>query len=252
MGSEATPMDWPLRDRGVTVIDFVVVSQAKSVTREEAFARSLLDLRDWMRVEARAAGSELESAEYVCTSLDPNARKGLRGVGFEARRDRPPIHLSHTYLRGSGTLDVLDRIVRGTKGTYGGAHGRVLAAYRAARSAVLNLFAFDRDPLTDDRTRTAAYRIFDKPPHAAIHYEDLDLMVGKLLELTRGRAGSSGSAAWRRKLGLGSPPEYWLEWRGTDPFDIPVLDAGFTAWDAPRAVKARVREGWLLLANRIG
>ena len=245
-------MDWPLRDRGRPVIDFVVVSQARSVAREEAFARSLLDLRDWMHVEAQAVGSELESAEYVCKFLDANARKGLRGLGFEARRDGPPIHLSHTYFPESGTLDVLDRIVRGTKGTYEGAHGRVLAAHRAAQSAVLNLFAFDRGPLADDRTRTAAYRIFDKPPHSAIHYEDFDPMVGELLGATRGRAGSSGGAAWRRKLGLGSPPEYWLEWRGTAPFDIPVLDAGFAAWDVPRAVKARVREGWLLFANRIG
>ncbi len=231
-------------------MDFLVLSQA-AAAEEEAYAKSLLDLRAWIRDSAKAAGVEIDSSEYVCAALDPNGRKGLRFLGFDVGRGEPPLHLSHTYLRGSGMLDIVERVVRGTPGTYSGPHGDVVARYGHATSVMYNLLAFDRDPRTEQRTRTAAYWAFDKPPHDVIRYDAFDPLVGDLLERTRDRSGSMTGALWRGKLGLGPTPEYWLEWRCSSPFTLGELDEGFRAWRAPAHVKDRVAHGWRLLATRL-
>jgi len=205
-----------------------------------------------MRDSARAAGVEIDSSEYGWTVLDVAARKGLRALGFDVRRGAPRLHLSHTYLGGSAALDVVERVIRGTPGTYSGPHGDVVARYGHATSVVYNLLAFDRDPRTEQRTRTAAYWAFDKPPHDVIRYDAFDPLVGDLLERTRDRSGSMTGAVWRRKLGLGATPEYMVEWRCSSPFSLGELDDGFRAWRAPPVVKARATAGWRFLTTRIG
>ena len=247
-----TPLRWPLRRHNATpVIDYLVLSQAKAARDEEAYAKSLLDLRAWIVDSARAAGIEVGSSEYASTTLDPNAQRGLRALGFGVRRGAPPLHISHTYLGGSAMLDVIDRIVRGTASTYAGPHGEVLARYGRVTTAVYNLLAFDRDPRMEARTRTAAIWAFEKPPHNVMRYDAFDPLIGAFVEVTKDRSGSVSGAAWQAKLGLGPTPEYWVEWRCHSAFTLGELDDGFRAWRAPATVKAGAAAGWRLLATRI-
>jgi len=168
------------------------------------------------------------------------------------RRGVPPVHLSHTYLDGSAKLDVIEQVVRGTAGTYTGAHGAILARYGHAISVAYNLLAYDRDPREDRATRTAAVWALEKPAHDRVRYDAFDPLIGDLIEVARDRSGAAEGAAWRGKLGLARTPEYWIEWRSTTPFAIADLDGGLRAWRAPRAVKAGAVAGWRLLATRIG
>lgn len=246
-------LTWRLTDDdALPTVDLLLLSHAKSVRAETAYTRSLLELRERIREEGDASGRPIGSSEYVCTAMDRCARDGLRKLGFNVTPAGPPIHISHTYLRGSGPLDLIERIVRSTRGTYTRPHGDVLATYGSVKSAAYNLLAFDDDPFEDDRTRTAACWAFDKPPHEAVRYDTFDPLVGTFVETTRDRSESTSGAAWRKKLGLGATPQYWVEWRSTSPFTFAELDVDFGAWKAPRAVKALAAQGWRFLATRLG
>lgn len=174
-------------------------------------------------------------------------RKLLRSLGFSAGANSAKIFESIFLIKGSGQLDVIERIVRDTLGIYAPTHGKHIQEVETNLFSLHNL-VHQTGGVLQVNTGLEFVLMFEKDRSK---YSQFRKELVDLIERLHAAVAPQTISLWQRKLGLGVIPEFVLRGKVLHLQSVEEIISLIRLQPRSSMAKERILKGGLFLRENL-